>query len=88
MPATNKNSVVESRLAELKAELTEVNSTLLRIDEAIAELQRHAEADPEFAQDAEYLDRMTVEGGRKRIMERRREELNEETARLSQHKTA
>lgn len=88
MPATNKNSVVESRLAELKAELTEVNSTLLRIDEAIADLQRQAEADPEFAQDAEYLDRMTVEGGRKRIMERRREELNEETARLSQHKTA
>lgn len=88
MPATNKNSVVESRLAELNAELTEVNSTPRRIDEAIAELQRQAEADLEFAQDAEYLDRMTVEGGRKRIMERRREELNEEISRLSHHKTA
>jgi len=86
MPAPDKNSVVESRLAELKAELTEVNATLRRIDEAIAALQRQAEADPEFAQDAEYLDRMTVEGGRKRIMERRREELNEEIARLSQRK--
>jgi hypothetical protein len=86
MPATNKNSVVESRLAELRAELSDVNETLRRIDEAIATLQRQAEADPEFAQDAEYLDRMTVEGGRKRIMDRRKSEIEAEISRLESAK--
>lgn len=58
MPSAPKNSVI--------------NSTLHRIDDAIAALQKQVEADPEFAEDADYIDRMTVEGGRKRIMERRK----------------
>ncbi len=88
MAATDKNSVVESRLTELKAELSEVNATLGRIDEAIATLQRQAETDPEFARDAEFVDRMTVEGGRRRIMERRKSEIETEVNRLESMKRA
>lgn len=88
MAATDKNSVVESRLTELKAELSEVNATLGRIDEAIATLQRQAETDPDLSQDAEFVDRMTVEGGRRRIMERRKSEIETEINRLESMKRA
>ena len=86
MPPAPKNSVIKTRLSELKSELAEVNATLRRIDDAIAALQKQAEADPEFAEDAEFIDRMTVEGGLKRIMERRKSEIEAEIDRLESAK--
>lgn len=86
MAPTEKNSVVASRLTELRAELSEANATLRRIEEAIATLQRQAETDPELPQDAEFIDRMTVEGGRRTIMERRKSEIETEINRLESMK--
>ena len=86
MPPAPKNSIIKTRLSELKSESAEVNATLRRIDDAIAALQKQAEADPEFAEDAEFIDRMTVEGGRKQIMERRKADLKAEIDRLESAK--
>lgn len=88
MPSTPKHSVIDTRLSELQLELTNVNSTLRRIDDAIAALQKQAEVDPEFAEDADYIERMTVEGGRKRIMEHRKSEIEAEIDRLESAKLA
>lgn len=82
MPASENNSVVKSRLAELKAELTGVNMTVRQIDEALATLRGQAEADPEFAQNIDFIGRMTVDGGRKRIVVRRKSEIEAEIDRL------
>ncbi len=88
MSQTNKSSVVESRLVELNAELTDVNATLRQINDVIVSLRRQAETDPELALDAEFIDRMTVEGGRKGIMEGRKAEIEAEIDRLESRKRA
>jgi hypothetical protein len=82
MPNAEEHTVVDARIEELENELADVLQVVQRIDLALAELQRMAAADPEFAADAEYADRTTVEGGRKAIMERRRAEIEAEIARL------
>ena len=81
MPAKNSSPIV-SRIAELEQELREVRATLERIDLALANLQEEVKQTPELRDDAEYVDRMAIEGGRRRIMDRRREEIEAEIANL------
>ena len=88
MPQSIRPSIIESRLTELQTDLSSVTDAVRRIEEAITNLQRQADADPAFIQDAENSDRMTDEAGRKRIMESRRAEIEGEIAKLNTSNSA
>ena len=88
MPQSIRPSIIESRLTELQTDLSSVTDAVRRIEEAITNLQRQADADPAFIQDAENSDRMTDEAGRKRIMESRRAEIEGEIAKLKTSNSA
>ena len=77
-----QTSPIDARLVELRKELSSVTSALKQISEAIAALQQQIESEPAMAEDAEYVDRMTTEVGRQRIMTNRRAQVEAEIARL------
>jgi DNA-binding transcriptional MerR regulator len=77
-----QTSPIDARLAELREVLLSLTSALKQIDEAIAALQQQIESEPAMAEDAEYVDRMTTEVGRQRIVTKRRAEVEAEIARL------